>query len=438
MTNQERVVVVGAGAAGLRSAERLRELGFDGEIVIVGDEPRRPYHRPMVSKHLLYGAARPYDITCPVHNDIDVKWRLGTMATQLETDRRVVHLPGGEELKYDGLVIATGLIPRHLPGSPRHDPRVRMMRTVDDVATVRRLIQNSDQSVVVIGTGFTGCDVAVSARYLGRDVTLIGRSSGLLGDAFGPQIGRQLLELHAKHRTRLALGTQVRNWIRTKDGLALHLTDGQLIVAGCVVLAIGSIPSTHWLRGSGLVVEDGVLTEASCFAAGGVDDIVVAGDIARWPNLRYDEVPRRVEHWINAVEMGRHAAESLMLGKSNAKPFAPLPRVWSSQYDVRFQIAGVPSLGTDTVRLADGITGHLRNDQLVAVTGWDRPKAMMQWTAELARRLPVPDTTQVRAQVSNVREMPPRPDGAPGPGATASASNVRPIRDPRMMERGLA
>ncbi|WP_326833701.1 FAD-dependent oxidoreductase [Amycolatopsis rhabdoformis] len=388
MADGDRIVIVGAGVAGLRAAERLRELNFDGEIVVVGDEARRPYHRPMISKQMVMGSARPPDTTLSAYRELDVHWRLGTRATHLDTVERVVHLPGGESLWYDGLVLATGVVPRHLPGSPRHDPRVRVLRTIDDALAVRRSLHASTKPAVVIGGGLIGNEFAASMRHLGRDVTLVGHAKAPL-HRFGTRISDAVVKLHKEHRTKLAMGSEVRHWISTDDTLGLHLTNNKLLVASCVVLAIGSVPAVDYLRGSGLDVSDGVLCEPTLFADG-AEDVVVAGDLARWPNLRFDEVPRRVEHWINAVESARAAAENLIAGRSAATPFTPLPRAWSTLYDVRLQMAGLPSLGEDTVSLADGITGFIRGGQLVGITAWDRPRAMLDWTAELERRLPVP------------------------------------------------
>ncbi|MBP2320192.1 NADPH-dependent 2,4-dienoyl-CoA reductase/sulfur reductase-like enzyme [Kibdelosporangium banguiense] len=400
MTDFERIVIVGAGVGGLRAAERLREMDYDGELVIIGDEPRWPYHRPLVSKNLLAGTDRAADLTLQRYVDTGARWRLGTRAERLETQRKVVHLPGGEEIKYDGLIIATGVEPRHLKGVPRHSPRVHTMRTVDEAMAAKRTIQECDLPIVVLGTGYIGCDVAASARKMGRDVTMVGRSKFPLRN-LGNEVASAVDTLHRKHHARMAMGTDIRNWVVSDDSIAMHTTDGQLLVAGCVIMAVGSIPAVEWMRGSGLVLEDGVLCDATLFAAG-AEDVVAVGDCARFPNLRYDDTPRRIEHWINAVEMGRHAAENLLLGREKATPFTPIPRVWSGQYDVRLQIAGVPSLGKDTVHLADGtpgtpgVTGYVRDGKLVGVCGWDTPRAMIKWTEELHKLLPVPETPAKR------------------------------------------
>jgi NADPH-dependent 2,4-dienoyl-CoA reductase/sulfur reductase-like enzyme len=410
MTEFERIVIVGAGVAGLRAAERLRELDYDGELVIIGDEPRWPYHRPLVSKDLLAGTDRPADLTLQRHVDTGARWRLGTRAERLETQRKVVTLPGGEEIKYDGLIIATGVEPKHLKGVPRHSPRVHTLRTVDEAMAVKRTIHESDLPIVVLGTGYIGCDVAASARKMGREVVMVGRSRFPL-KALGNDVAASIDKLHRKHRVRMAMGTDIRNWVTADDSLAMHTTDGQLLVAGTVVLAIGSQPAVEWMRGSGLVLEDGVLCDATLFAAG-AENVVVAGDCGRWPNLRFDDVPRRVEHWINAVEMGRAAAENLLVGREKATPFTPIPRVWSGQYGMRLQIAGVPSLGKDTVHLSDGVpgtpgvTGYVRNGKLVGVCGWDTPRAMIKWTQELHNLLPVPEQSKRAVAPSPAKAMP--------------------------------
>jgi NADPH-dependent 2,4-dienoyl-CoA reductase/sulfur reductase-like enzyme len=431
----ERIIIVGAGLAGLRAAERLRELNFTGELVILGAERHQPYHRPALSKQLLLGELRPSDLLFESYVDLDAQWRLNTPVYQVDTSRRMVHLPGGEEMRYDGLVIATGVEPRHLAGSPRHDPRVVQLRTLDDAAQLRRQLRTGDGPVVVIGGGFTACEVASTVRQLGRAATIASRSPVLMGRALGKKLGMSLAELHRANGVDVHLGVKVLNWFRESWGMALHLSDGHLVLADCVVLAVGSVPSTAWLRGSGLALEDGVLCAPTCHAVGATD-VVAAGDVARWPNLRFDSQPRRVEHWLNAVEMGRHAAESLLAGQRSARPYTPLPRFWTEQHKTRLQGSGLPALADDTVRLAGmaedgggGLVGYVQGGRLVGVVGRESPRAMVRWTAELEEQLRRTATrTPERERVTTSYRIAERASGPLRNPAAERASG--PLRNP--------
>lgn len=391
MEGEKRVVIVGAGAAGLRAAERLRELDFTGELIIISEERYRPYHRPALTKQLLVGAVRPRDLALPVHTDLDATWRFGTRATYLEPDEHILHLPGGEEIDYDGLVIATGVQARHVPGAPRHDARVHVLRTVADAVAVQRNLSRGKGRLAVVGGGFIGCELASAARELGRDATIITRDQTLLGRVPGADFGETASALHRAHGVQVITEAEVSHWVPQPDGVAMHLTNDQVVVACCVVLGAGGVPAVSWLRGSGLILDDGVMCGPTCHAIG-VEDVVVAGDVARWPNLRFDSVPRRIEHWLNAVEMGRAAAENLLLGRDSARPFTPLPRFWTDQHGMRIQAAGSPALAQDTVSLAGSmmigrrITGYVSDGALVGVVAWDSPRGMLHWTAELDKQ----------------------------------------------------
>lgn len=395
MSRPERIVVVGAGLAGLRATERLRELGFTGELVIIGAETLPPYHRPALSKQLLTGTLQPHDLMLPAYRDLGARWRLGTPVGSLLPQRRVVRLPGGEELTYDGLVIATGVEARRPNDVPYHDPRVVVMRTLTDALGLERALASSRGPVAVVGGGFTGCEIAASLRHLGREVTIIGRSGTLLGGALGPALGEWLTSTHREHGVDLALDTSVVHWQPGPEGIGLHLSDGTGMLAACVVVAAGTEPATTWLRGSGLPLDNGVVCEPTCHVVG-TEDVVAAGDVAQWPNLRFDAVPRRVEHWLNAVEMGRAAAENLLAGRAAATPFTPIPRFWTEQYGVRIQAAGVPRLGTDTITLGtpdDGtgtVVGYVRDGRLVGIVGLDCPSSVLAWTQAVDEQNPVP------------------------------------------------
>ncbi|MCT2583672.1 FAD-dependent oxidoreductase, partial [Actinophytocola gossypii] len=407
---RERIVVVGGGAAGLRAAERLRELNFGGELVVIGEEPYRTYHRPGLTKHLLTGIARPRELVLPVLTDLDAIWRYGVRASHLEPDEHVLHLPGGEEIPYDGLVVATGAQARHLPGAPRHDPRVHVVRTVSDAVAVQKSLRRGKGGLAVVGSGFLACELASAARALGRDATIVTKDRGLLTRVPGADLGETVTALQEAHGVQIVTEAEVHHWVRQQDGVAMHLTTGQVVVASCVVLAVGAVPAVSWLRGSGLILDDGVMCDATCHAIG-AEDIVVAGDVARWPNLRFDTQPRRVEHWLNAVEMGRAAAENLLAGASSAKPYTPLPRFWTDQHGLRIQGAGLPALAQDTVELAGSVdvgqrvTGYVSNGELVGVVGFDSPRGMLHWTAELESRT----TEAMERRPAPARREPARP-----------------------------
>lgn len=423
MNRPERIVVVGAGLCGLRAAERLRELGFEGDVVIIGDEPSPPYHRPALSKQLLMGTMRPDDLLLPAYQNVNAKWRLNTPVQYLLPRSRTLRLPGDEELKYDGLIIATGVEARRANGVPYEDPRVLVLRTLPDALDMERVLSENRGPVAVVGGGFTGCELASSLRHMGREVTLIQRGKNLLGNVLGADLGNWLTKLHGDHGVDLALGNSVKRWAPREDGIALQLSDGSSMLVGCVLLATGTVPSTSWLRGSGLPLDNGVVCEPTTHVVG-AEDVVAAGDVAQWPNIRFDNVPRRIEHWLNAIEMGRAAAENLLAGRAAAKPFTPMPRFWTEQHGVRIQAAGVPKLGPDIVALGsptDGtgtVVGYAKEGRLMGVVGVDCPKSVLSWTDSVAEQNPVPGEEQTER-----------------PAAARPAAEERPAERPAAAER---
>jgi len=347
------VVVVGASLAGLRAVEALRERGFDGRLVWIGAEPHAPYDRPPLSKEILRGEWEPERIAL-ARDGVEAfgaELRFGVRAEALDTAARRVRLAGGESLGFDGLVIATGATPRRLPGQPDLDG-VFVLRTLDDALAIRAALEKGPR-VAVVGGGFIGAEVAASCRQRGLDVAMIEALGNPLEQALGPELGALYAGLHREHGVRLVTGAPVATLEGAGRIERVRLADGATLVADLVVTGIGVRPETGWLEGSGLELRDGVVCDERCRAAPG---IVAAGDVARWRHPRYGEL--RVEHWSNAVEQAGAAVAALLDGDA-APPFAPVPSVWSDQYDTKLFVAGRPRAG-DELRVVEGSLAERR------------------------------------------------------------------------------
>lgn len=361
MATLRTVVVVGASLAGLRAVEALRARGFDGRLVWVGGEPHEPYDRPPLSKEILRGEWEPARIALARDGlaALGAELRFGVRAEALDTAARRVRLAGGEALAYDGLVIATGAAARRLPGQPAL-AGVHVLRTLDDALAIRDALAAGPR-VVVVGGGFIGAEVAASCRQRGLAVTMVEALGNPLEAALGPELGALFAGLHGDHGVRLETGAAVAALEGAGRVERVRLADGRTLEADLVVVGIGVRPETGWLEGSGLTLRDGVVCDARCRAAPG---IVAAGDVARWPHPRYGEL--RIEHWTHAVEQAGAAVAALLDGDA-APVFAPVPYVWSDQYDAKLFVAGRPRAG-DLLRVVEG---SLAERRFVALFGRD-------------------------------------------------------------------
>jgi len=329
------VAVIGASLAGLRSAQALRAQGFDGRLVVVGDEPHEPYDRPPLSKDFLLGTVDRESLALSDPDSLgalDAEWRLGVRADRLDTTTREVHLSDGSTVTADGVVVATGGAPRTLPGT-------LALRTLDDAVELRAALTGGARRLVVIGAGFIGAEVASTARKLGLDVTVVEVLPIPLGRVLGPEIGAVCGELHLDHGVRLRCGVGV-DQVSTAG---VVLTDGEVLPADLVVAGIGAHPATDWLAGSGVAVGSGVLCDQ-----GGVTNVpavVAVGDVARWSGQRH-------EHWTSAAEQASVAVRNLLAGTTAEVHDRP-GYFWSDQYGVRIQFVGETHL-YDEVRYVDG------------------------------------------------------------------------------------
>ena len=411
----DRVVVVGAGMAGHAAVERLRQDGFTGRVDIVGEEAHRPYNRTPLSKQLLTGDLVPADLALPAFTDLDAAYHLGVAATALDTGTQVLTLADGRRLDYDGLILTPGVSARTLPDAPLRTSRVHTLRTMEDAVAVEKSLSGATDRVAVVGGGFIGCEVASTARHRGLDVTIIDLSPTLLLHGLGPELGAAAADLHTTHGVRLHMGVGVATWETHDKGVRIQLTDGEVIDADMAVVGVGTDPHLDWLQDSGLHHDrdraGGIAASATCHALntdGGVlSSVVVAGDAARWPNLRFDTTPRRVEHWINAIEMGQAAATNLLTGPDTATPFTPTPRFWSNQHGMKIQSVGMPGLG-DTMSVIAGTLTSRRflaaytrttpnGPELIGLIAFDHTRALLEAAPLIGRTVTTGNPHQVPA-----------------------------------------
>lgn len=377
----ERVVAVGAGLGGLRAAEQLRAAGFTGEIFVIGDETHLPYTRPPLSKEGLAGELSHETVVFRRKASVDdVTWRLGETVASVDIAARTVCLRGGEQLGYDGLVAATGVSARRLPLDAPPEWR-HVIRTLDDAFRLQAELLPG-RSVVVVGAGFIGCEVAATARTVGCSVDVVDPLPVPLIRPLGVVLGTELQRRHEKQGVRFHLGRTVARLSGDEGGpRQVTLDDGTEVAVDVVVEAVGSAPNVAWLDGNGLDLADGVLCDAGLRMLGPdgpYATAVAVGDIARFPNPLFDDVPRRVEHWNIPTETAKRAARVLLQGIDPTRaeelpPFKPMPAFWSDQYELRLQSFGLPGLGGDDIRILEGdlsdevVMGYHRDGILVGV-----------------------------------------------------------------------
>ncbi|MFE6687239.1 NAD(P)/FAD-dependent oxidoreductase [Streptomyces sp. NPDC057743] len=393
------VVVVGAGLAGVRACESLRAQGYTGALTVVSEEAELPYDRPPLTKQVVAGTLTEADIRLAGAEDFGARWVRGTAAVGLDRERRRVRLADGAELPYDGLVVATGARAREWPG--KVPAGVLTVRGLDDVRALRAAVDGGAREVVVVGAGFVGVELASSLVGLGLGVrvTLVepfGRPLRVLGGTV-PDV---VADAARRAGVVLRLGVGVTGFCAERGRVAgVELADGGVVPAALVVVAIGMVPATGWLLGSGLALPAGrVHCDERLFAReAGADGeaaapdprLVVAGDVARCDAVRSADGPVALEHWSNAAAQGELAARNLLVGPAGAKPYVHLPSFWTSAFGLRIKSVGLPGSG-DRVVVEEGEPGsqkmvevHYREGRLVGAVSVNLGKRL----AGYARRL---------------------------------------------------
>ncbi len=380
----DSVTIVGFSLAGLRLAESLRRLEFAGGVCVVGDEVHEPYDRPPLSKDVLTGDDSPI---VPLRKDpiadLELDVRLGVPAVALDAAGRTVVLGDGSTITSDVVVIATGASARRLPTAicPSDLANVHVLRTLDDATSLRSDLEARPDRVAVVGAGFIGMEVAASCRSRGLDVTVVEPLPQPMVRGLGETIGAACAQLHRDHGVDLRLGVGVE----LIDERGIALADGTRVDADVIVVGIGAVPNVGWLAESSLSIDNGVVCDDHLRAAPGVFAI---GDVANFPNVRFDGERMRLEHWTNAAESAMHVADAIV--KQTEESFAPVPFVWSDQYDIKIQSVGRFDAQCDLHvahgALADNKFVALfgRAGRLVGALGFSQPRQVMQYRRMIA------------------------------------------------------
>ncbi|WP_407108003.1 NAD(P)/FAD-dependent oxidoreductase [Rhodococcus aetherivorans] len=333
-----RIVVVGNGIVGQTACDSLRAAGFDGDLTIVGDEPRAAYSRPALSKALLVDGGS-HELAPPTHEATEV---LGVAAVGLDVESRRVSLADGSELSFDGLVIATGSRARRLGGP---DSPELTLRTLDDALALRERLA-ARPSVVVVGAGPLGMEIASAALSAGCEVTLVADGRPMLPH-LGPCLSEAFTAAAVAQGLKLVDGTAAGI-----DGArAVVLSDGSRVEADLIVTAIGDIPNTEWLATSGLMVDGRLEADSRGRVAPG---IVAAGDVAAIPTRGG---VRRIPLWSSAIEQAKVAAVALLAG--DAAPELDLdPYFWTEQFGLNLKATGhLPAAGEPEFLIGDSPHG---------------------------------------------------------------------------------
>jgi 3-phenylpropionate/trans-cinnamate dioxygenase ferredoxin reductase subunit len=384
MNADDDVVIVGAGQAGGWAAQTLRKEGFAGKVVLIGEEPHRPYERPPLSKAVLSGAA-PAESTYLMKSDafeqLGLDWRPGVRVTAIDLAARRLCLAEGDPIGYGRLILCSGGRARPLPVPGADLPGIFTLRRIEDAQALGRALLPG-RKIVVVGGGWIGLEVAATARQKGLEATVVEAMERLCERTVPAEISAYLSRLHAAHGTRVILGAGVTQFARDAEGmLAVTLSNGSQLTADVVVVGIGLVPNDELAREAGLACAGGVIVDARCRTSD--PHVLAAGDVAAW-HCDWAGRRMRLESWQNAQEQGIAAARSAL---DLEVLHQPLPWFWSDQYESNLQIFGMPDAAHRVVARGDRASDsfvlfYLDGDRLRAAVGPNSAKDL-----RFARRL---------------------------------------------------
>ena len=371
----DTIVIVGAGHAGGRVALSLRDAGWSGPVLLIGEERDPPYERPPLSKGVLLGEAFAGTLApAERYAAAGIEWLGDRRVTAIDRVGKQVLLDDGRRVAYHRLLLATGGQARTLalPGAGLDG--VLTLRTLGDAQVLAQRLA-ARARLAVIGGGFIGLEVAASARALGCEVHLLEAAPRLLGRTVPVALAQRVQALHEARGVKMHVGVAPERFERTDSGLSVHLADGTVVDVDTILVGIGIAPAVELAERAGLPCANGIVVDAGLRTADA--SIFAAGDVAAFPSALSGQT-RRLESWHNAEDHARVAAVNLVGGSATV---GAAPWFWSDQYDHQLQIAGDPSLGVTCITrpLADGaqIDFHLGDEgRIVGVAGFGPTSAL--------------------------------------------------------------
>lgn len=381
----EPIIIIGAGQAGIKAAETLRMKGFDGDLLLIGEETWPPYQRPPLSKAYLKGELseeRLFLKASDYFQGANIDLMTGARVAAIDPAAHSIVLSDGRSLSFSKLLLATGTRARTLPLPGGDLDGVFTLRGIDDTRKIAGALKGAS-SVAIIGGGYIGMEFAAVARGFGKAVTVIEAQDRILKRSVAPEISEFFQTLHAGHGVRLMLGEGVARIVGAGRAEGVELASGEVVAAGLVLVAAGAAPVTELAEQAGLEVERGVVVDEACRTS--ASDIFAAGDCTVFASARYR---RRIglESVQNASDQGKAAALA-MLGEETV--YDPVPWFWSDQYDVKLQIAGLAEGYDRTERAGEPGEGrfalrYFAGNTLLAVDAINDPRSHMMARKELA------------------------------------------------------
>ena len=382
---KEPIIIVGAGQAGIKAAETLRMKGYDGDIVLIGEETWPPYQRPPLSKAYLKGELAEDRLllkAADYYEKATIDLMTGRHARAIDPAAHTLTLADGSVLSWSKLLFATGTRARRLPMEGGQLDNVFTLRGIDDTARIADALGKAE-TVAIIGGGYIGMEFAAVARGMGKQVAVIEAQDRILKRSVAPEISEFFQDLHAGHGVRLVLGQGVERITGAECAQGVELASGEIVPAGMVLVAAGAVPVTELAEAAGIAVERGIVVDEACRTS--APDVFAAGDCTVFPSRRYGR-QIGLESVQNASDQGKAAALA-MLGEDVV--YDPVPWFWSDQFDVKLQIAGL-SHGYDRTELT-GDPGEKRfalryfaGNALLAVDAINDPRSHMMARKELA------------------------------------------------------